>query len=604
MACSWARRNLAAATIFMALVIFCVDWTLRILSRKVLRLGIGLLRELVGEVGQEGLQLVVGLLDDLALVADRGQDRALGAQRIEHVPLVVADAADRQAIEVATRAGVDRGDLLFDRHGAVLVLLEQLGQALAACQQALSRGIEIGGELREGGHLAVLRQIELDAAGDLLHRLDLRRRTDAAHRQADVNGRPDALIEQLGLEVDLSVGDRNDVGRNVGRHVARLGLDDRQRRQRAVAVLLVELRGALQQARMQVEDVARVGFATRRTAQQQRHLAIGHRLLGQIVVHDQRMHAVVAEELAHGAARIGRQELHGRRIGRGGGDDDGVFHRAVVLERLDDLRHRRALLADRDIYAVELAAFLAALVDRLLVDEGVDRHRGLAGLAVADDQLALAAADRHQRIDRLQPGLHRLVHRAARNDARRLDLDQAALGGRDRALPVDRIAKRIDHTAQQALAYRHVDDGAGALDGVAFLDVAVFAEDHDADIVAFQVQRHALDAARKLDHLAGLDAVQTIDARDAVADRQHLAHFGDLGFGAEIGDLLLENGRDFGGTDIHLGNPLHGKLQALELAADGRIEQARADLDDQAAENVGFYARIDGNLAAAQHRAQ
>ena len=33
MACSWARRSLAAATIFMALVIFCVDWTLRIRSR-------------------------------------------------------------------------------------------------------------------------------------------------------------------------------------------------------------------------------------------------------------------------------------------------------------------------------------------------------------------------------------------------------------------------------------------------------------------------------------------------------------------------------------------------------------------------------------------
>src|SRR5262249_25558954 len=124
MAWSWARRSLAAATIFMALVIFCVDWTLRILRRKLLRLGIPALRELVGEVGQEGLQLVVGLLDDLALVADRGQDRALGAQRIQHVLLVVADTADRQAIEIAARAGIDRGDLLFDRHGAVLALLK------------------------------------------------------------------------------------------------------------------------------------------------------------------------------------------------------------------------------------------------------------------------------------------------------------------------------------------------------------------------------------------------------------------------------------------------------------------------------------------------
>ena len=49
----------------------------------------------------------------------------------------------------------------------------------------------------------------------------------------------------------------------------------------------------------------------------------------------------------------------------------------------------------------------------LLVDDRVDRHGGLAGLAVADDQLALAAADRHHRVDRLEAGLHRLRHRLA-----------------------------------------------------------------------------------------------------------------------------------------------------------------------------------------------
>src|SRR5215471_1461798 len=155
MAWSWARRSLAAATIFMALVIFCVDWTLRILRRKLLRLGIPALRELLGEVGQERLQLVVGLLDDLALVADRRQDGALGAQGIEHVLLVFADPADRQTIEEAARAGIDRGNLLLDRHGAVLALLQEFGQTLAACQQALGRGVEVGSELRERRHFAV-----------------------------------------------------------------------------------------------------------------------------------------------------------------------------------------------------------------------------------------------------------------------------------------------------------------------------------------------------------------------------------------------------------------------------------------------------------------
>jgi hypothetical protein len=52
-----------------------------------------------------------------------------------------------------------------------------------------------------------------------------------------------------------------------------------------------------------------------------------------------------------------------------------------------------------------------------LVEDRVDRDRGLAGLAVADDQLTLAAADRHHAVDRLQAGLHRLANRLAIGDA-------------------------------------------------------------------------------------------------------------------------------------------------------------------------------------------
>ena len=60
---------------------------------------------------------------------------------------------------------------------------------------------------------------------------------------------------------------------------------------------------------MQVEHVAGERLAAGRTAKEERHLTIGGRLLGQIVIDDQRMHAVVAKIFAHGAAGIGRQEL-------------------------------------------------------------------------------------------------------------------------------------------------------------------------------------------------------------------------------------------------------------------------------------------------------
>ena len=191
-------------------------------------------------------------------------------------------------------------------------------------------------------------------AGDLLHRLDLRGRADARHGKADIHRRADALVEKVGLQKNLAVGDGDHVGRDVGRHVVRLRLDDRQRRQRAVAVGVVHLGGALQEPRMQVEDVARIGLAAGRTAQQQRHLPVGDRLLGQIVVGDQRVHAVVAEILAHGAAGERRQELHRRRVGRGRRDDDGIVQRAALLQRLGELRDGGAFLADRDVDAIEL----------------------------------------------------------------------------------------------------------------------------------------------------------------------------------------------------------------------------------------------------------
>ena len=81
-------------------------------------------------------------------------------------------------------------------------------------------------------------------------------------------------------------------------------------------MVVIHLGRAFQQARVQVKDVTRIGFAARRAAKQKGHLAVGHGLLGEIVIEDHRVHAVVAEELTQGAAGVGCQELKRCRLRR------------------------------------------------------------------------------------------------------------------------------------------------------------------------------------------------------------------------------------------------------------------------------------------------
>ena len=141
-------------------------------------------------------------------------------------------------------------------------------------------------------------------------------------------------------------------------------------------VIRVDACGALEQTRVQVEHVARIRFTAWRTAQQQGNLAICNGLLGQIVIHDQRIFAAIAEVFTHRAAGVGRDVLHRRRFGSRRSDDDGVFHRAVGFQRTHDILDRRRFLTDSDVDTDHVLAFL--------IDDRIDRDRGLPRLAIAD----------------------------------------------------------------------------------------------------------------------------------------------------------------------------------------------------------------------------
>ena len=65
-------------------------------------------------------------------------------------------------------------DLLLDGHRRVEVLLQQLDEAVAALELGLRHLVELGTERGERLELTELREVELERAGDRLHRLDLR----------------------------------------------------------------------------------------------------------------------------------------------------------------------------------------------------------------------------------------------------------------------------------------------------------------------------------------------------------------------------------------------------------------------------------------------
>ena len=274
---------------------------------------------------------------------------------------------------------------------------------------------------------------------------------------------------------------------------------------------------------MQIEDVAGVSLTSRRTADQQRQGAVSDSVLGQVIVDDKDVLALVHEVFAHGAAGVGSDILQGRQLGCRCRHHDGVAHGTGLGEALHEVCHGRALLADGDVDADDVLA--------LLVDDGIGRDGGLAGRAVADDQLTLAAADGDHGVDGLDAGLQRLLDGLALDDAGGAALNGAVLGGLDGACAVDGLAQCVDDTADQCLAHRDGHDLAGALDGAALFDSDVRAQQNDGDGILLEVLGHAVLAVLKLEQLACHALFQTAGAGDAVAhqnDRADLALLDDI----------------------------------------------------------------------------
>ena len=148
--------------------------------------------------------------------------------------------------------------------------------------------------------------------------------------------------------------------------------------------------------------------------------------------------------------------MQGRGIRGRSIDDNGMFHRAVLLQDTHNLRHCRTLLADRDVDTDQVFA--------LLIDDRIQGNRGLTGLAVTNDQLALTTANRNHGINGRNTSRHRLIHRLALDHTGRNAFDVTELIGRNGPFAINRLTDSVDNTANQRITNRHRNDATGAAD--------------------------------------------------------------------------------------------------------------------------------------------
>ena len=272
---------------------------------------------------------------------------------------------------------------------------------------------------------------------------------------------------------------------------------------------------------MDVKDIAGKRFATRRAAQQQRKLAIGPRVVREVVVNDKHVAARFHKMFRDAGRRVGGNIGEPGRIVAFGHDHDGVIHRALIPQVGDGLGDGRRALANG---AVNAQHILVALVQN-----GVDRDGGLAGLPVAEYQFALTAADGNESIDHEQAGLERHGDGSAVHDGPCGAFDGQTLAGGNRPFAIERAAQRVDDAPNQPVAYRYVHHAAGALDLVARVQMLAFSQEHDSDFVLIDVERDAIQVPAgqttgKLHQLIKTHARKARDLGDTYGDTGNRSH--------------------------------------------------------------------------------
>jgi hypothetical protein len=468
-------------------------------------LGLVVLEEQVGVGGEHLLEL---LLEDGALEGEVADDVVqLGVVHVEELVLggavhdgevlvdeevlVELDVVELNFVHVADEAGVEGDDGVHEVAG--LLLVEEGDEAGTADHGDGLDGLSTDGV---GGELTVLVEELLQVTGDLLHGDVLGGRTDTGDGETDVDGGALTTSEELGVEVDLTVGNGNDVGDDVGGDIVGEGLDDGEGGDGTATLGGGEHGRALEEAGVEVEDITGVGFTAGGTAEKEGELTVGDGLLGKIVVDDEAVTTAVHEVLTAGDTGVGGQELETGGLGGGGGHDGGVLEGAVGVEEAVDTGDVGATLTDGDVDGDDGVLSQDLLVHADLVDDGGDGDGGLAGLTITDDELTLTAADGDHGVDGLETGEEVDGDGGAGDDVGGASIDAAELleegAGLGEETDGDFVTEGVDDLAEDAATDGDGEELAGGHDLLAGLDLVDVVHQDDTDAaVLLQVEDEA-----------------------------------------------------------------------------------------------------------------
>src|SRR5210317_1424447 len=212
--------------------------------------------------------------------------------------------------------------------------------------------------------------------------------------------------------------------------------------------------------------------------------------------------------------------------------------------------HRRFFLTNRYVDAVHIGLFLG--------NDCIDTESSLTNLTIADNQLTLALANRSHRINRFGAGIHRLMDTLSGDNAGSQNLDLGGMLGIDRPLAVNWKTDTVNDAAFHFGSNRNLGNTTGALDNIAFLDTRNIAENGATDVVLFEVQGQAHDAARELEKLHGHAVLHPVDTGNTVTNRDNGSGLVEVNTGLVLTNLVLDNLTDFFGFDLHLFSPLNG----------------------------------------------